>query len=215
MAADFNVVAPPAVAGGFWTADTATRTANTTFTVVTDKTATYAKGLVVRWTEGATQRLGMVVSSSYGAPNTTVTIVGDTMASIDASSFKYGAVGAECHIKEFAVAGGIGATGTDVARAFYAYEPLRVIAADINVGTAGTTNSTTVDINKNGTTMFTAKPTLASTVAASTTPYTADSTTALALNDKVTIDVDAIQTTPATDLYVQLYVYPSRYLALA
>jgi hypothetical protein len=71
-----------------------------------------------------------------------------------------------------------------------------------------------VDINKNGTTMFTTKPTLASTVAASTTPFTADSGTSLALNDKVTMDIDAVQTTRAQDLYVQLYVYPTRYLAL-
>ena len=216
MSADFNIVPPPSsggVGGDFWTADTATRTGNTTFTVATDKTATYSKGLVVRWTESSTQRLGMVVSSSFSSV-TTVTIVGDTMASIDASSFKYGAVGAECHIKEFAVAGAIGATGTNVARAFYAYEPLRVIAADINVGTSGTTNSTTVDINKAGTTMFTTKPTLATTVAYSPTPFSADSATSMALGDKVTLDVDAIQTTAAVDLYVQLYVYPTRYLAL-
>jgi len=200
--------------GGFWTADTATRTANTTFTVATDKTAIYSKGLVVRWTESATQRLGMVVSSSYGAPNTTVTIVGDTMASIDSSSFKYGMVGADGFREKFAVAGAIGAITTNVANSFYAYEPLRVLAADIQVGTAGTTNSTTVDINKGGTTMFTTKPTLATTVASSPTPFTADSATSLALGDKVTIDVDAIQATTAIDLYVQLYVYPTRLIAL-
>jgi hypothetical protein len=62
--------------------------------------------------------------------------------------------------------------------------------------------------------MFTTKPTLASTVVASPTPFTADTTTALALNDKVTIDIDAIQTTAAIDLYVKLYLVPVRYLFL-
>jgi hypothetical protein len=63
--------------------------------------------------------------------------------------------------------------------------------------------------------MFTTKPTLATTVAASPTPFTADNATALALNDKVTLDIDAIQTTAAVDLYVKLYVVPTRYLFLS
>jgi hypothetical protein len=58
--------------------------------------------------------------------------------------------------------------------------------------------------------MFTTKPTLATTVASSPTPFTADTTTALALGDKVTLDIDAIQTTNAVDLYVQLYMIPTR-----
>ena len=62
--------------------------------------------------------------------------------------------------------------------------------------------------------MFTTKPTLATTVAASPTPFTADSATSLALNDKATIDIDAVQTTAAVDLYVQLYLFPTRILSL-
>ncbi|MHB9140794.1 MAG: hypothetical protein ACYC25_02845 [Paludibacter sp.] len=87
---------------------------------------------------------------------------------------------------------------------------MRVLGADLQVGTAGTTNDTTVDLNKSGTTMFTTKPTLATTVASSPLPFTADTTTALALGDKVTLDIDAVQTTAATDLYVQLYLFPTR-----
>ncbi len=87
---------------------------------------------------------------------------------------------------------------------------MRVLGADLQVGTAGTTNSTTIDINKGGTTMFTTKPTLATTVATSPTPFTADSATSLALADKVTVDIDAVQTTAAIDLYAQLYLWPTR-----
>ena len=62
--------------------------------------------------------------------------------------------------------------------------------------------------------MFTTKPTLATTVATSPTPFTADTATTLALADKITIDIDAIQTTAASDLYVQLYLMPTRYANL-
>ena len=156
----------------------------------------------------------VAIPSTYGSPNTTITIIGDTMASIDAGSLKYCLVGVEAFKTSFNVAGNISVNGTNVANAFYATEPYRVIGADLQVGTAGTTNNTTVDINKNGTTMFTTKPTLATTVASSPLAFTVDSGTSLALGDKVTLDIDAVQTTPAIDLYVQLYVFPTRYLNL-
>jgi len=54
------------------------------------------------------------------------------MASIDASSLKY-AFDCEQYIEKFAVAGSIGATGTDVANAFYAREPMRVLGSDLSV----------------------------------------------------------------------------------
>ena len=200
--------------GKFWTLGpgTPTRASNTTFTMTGDYTSVFAKGVIIKWTETSTVRNAMVsIPSTYSAPNTTVTIVGDTMASIDASSLKYAMIGAEVFSKRFALAGTIGATGTDVANAYYAEEPYRVFGADLQVGTAGTTNNTTIDLMKNGTTMFTTKPTLATTVASSPTPFTADTATSLALGDRVRLDVTAVQTTPAIDLYVQLYVMPTRY----
>ena len=63
--------------------------------------------------------------------------------------------------------------------------------------------------------MFTTKPTLATTVASSPTPFTADTDTTLALGDRISIDLDAIQTTAAIDLYVKLYLLPARFLNLA
>ncbi len=201
----------------FWTAmpGTPVRASNTTFTITGNYSSSQpiAKGMIIKWTESGSIKLGMVsIPPTYSAPNTTITIIGDTMASIDASSLKYATID-PLHVN-FVVAGTIGATGTDVAAAWYAKEPYRVLGADIEVGTAGTTNNTTADVNKGGTTMFATKPTLATTVAASPTPFTADSATSLSLNDKVTIDVDAIQTTAAIDLYVTLYIFPTRYLYL-
>jgi hypothetical protein len=199
-------------AGGNWVAVTGTRTANTTFTVAGDQTAIFKKGLIVMWTD-TTPHVGMVSIPSTYSSVTTVTIIGDECGA-SASAFKYSLIGAEPFIKEFAVAGNIGAVATDVSRAYYATEPMRVLGADLQVGTAGTTNSTTVDINLGGTTMFTTKPTLASTVVTSATPFTADDNKSLALADRVSIDIDAIQTTAAIDLYVQLYLFPVRYLSL-
>jgi hypothetical protein len=152
------------------------------------------------------------IPPTYGAPNSTITIIGDTMLSIDSSSLKYFNANPDKRI--FAIAGTLGNTGTNVASAYYADMPYRVIGADLEVGTAGTTGSFTIDINKNGTTMFTTKPTLATTVASSPTPFKADSATSLAFADKVTIDIDATQTTPPVDLYVKFYIFPTRYLYL-
>lgn len=197
----------------FWTAvaGSPTRASNTTFTVTGDYTSLFKKGMVIKWTESSTVRNAMIsIPSTYSSPNTTITIVGDTMASIDSSSLKYAMVGAENFIAKFAYAGNLGTVSTNIMNTFVAMEPYRVLAADLFVGTAGTTNNTTYDINKNGTTMFTTKPTLATTVQYSPTPFTADSATSLALGDVVTVDLDAIQTTNAIDGYIQLYLYPTR-----
>lgn len=208
---------PSAGGTSLWTAITGTRASNTTITVATDKTAIFKKGMIVRWQESGVDKVGMVsIPSTYSSPNTTITIIGDTCASIDTDTFKYSVIlGAEPYIAKFAYAGTVGAVATNVMNSYYATEPMRVIGADLQAGTAGTTNSTTIDINKGGTTMFTTKPTLATTVASSPTPFTADTATSLALGDKVTVDVDAVQTTAAIDLYVQLYLFPSRFLTLS
>ena len=60
-----------------WTliAATWTRTGNHTFTVATDVTAIYRKGTKVRYKDGGADEYGVVASSSYGAPNTTVTLI--------------------------------------------------------------------------------------------------------------------------------------------
>jgi hypothetical protein len=155
------------------------------------------------------------IPSTYSSPNTTITIIGCVCASIDDNILMYSnIIGVEQFQKNFVVAGNIGAVVTNVSNAYYATEPMYVFGADLQVGVAGTTNATTIDINKNGTTMFSTKPTLATTIASSPTPFTANTATTLALGDKITIDIDAVQTTRAQDLYVQLYVMPQRYFTL-
>lgn len=80
------------------------------------------------------------------------------------------------------------------------------------VDTAGTTGLMTIDINKNGTTLMTTnKVTLDSTEKSSRTAATAPvlTTTAITAGDLITVDVDAIQTTPAKGLTIRLGILQS------
>ena len=202
------------VGSPFWTLmpGTPVRASNTSFTVTGDITAYVAKGMVIKWTESATTRNAMVsIPSTYGSA-TTITIIGDTMASIDASSLKYALIGAEPFIARFAYAGNVGTVGTDVMNSYTANEPMRVLGADMQAGTAGSTNSTTVNIvNGTGTVTLTS-PTLGNGIRVTATPAApASSALSLALNDRIQVDVTAIQSTNAIDLYAQLYLFPTRY----
>ena len=151
-------------------------------------------------------------TASTASSNTTVTMIGDICSST-ASEFKYCINPVE--IIRFVVAGTIGATGTNVANAHYTNYAIKIFGADIQVGSAGTTNSTIININKGGTSLFTNKPYLSSTVAYSPSPFVADVNTDTTTNNKITIDIDAVQLTPAVDLYVQLYVFQTRLLNLS
>lgn len=206
-----------ATGGGssFWTLVpwTPTRTGNTTFTITGDYTTLFKKWMVLKRTESSTIRNAMIsIPSTYWAPDTTITIIGDTMASIDSNSLKYAMIWVGEYIIRFAVAGTIWATGTDVSSAYYAVQPMRVIWAELQVWTvASTSGNTVIDINKWGTTMFTTKPTIAYNALTVATPFTADTATSLALADRVTVDVDTVtSTTFPVDLYVQLYLRPDR-----
>ena len=203
----------------FWTLfpGTPVRVGNTSFTVTGDyssvTTYPFAKRMVIKWTESGTVRCAMIsIPPTYSAPNTTVTIIGDTMTSIDADSLKYAMTKAEIRI--LSCIGSIDAVVTNQFGSLTAFEPYRLIGADVEVGTAGTTNSSTFDINIAGTTAFTVKPTLATTVRSSPTPFTADTGSALALGNQITADIDAIQTTAAVDAYLHLYIFPTSYLYL-
>lgn len=55
--------------------ETWTRTGNHTFRVSTDLTSRYRKGTRVRYKDGGSNEYGVVYSSSYSAPNTTVTLI--------------------------------------------------------------------------------------------------------------------------------------------
>lgn len=211
---NWTSAAPAGGGGGLWTAvaGSPTRASNTTFTVTDTSNANkydlvYSRGTPLKWTESSTVKQAVVVNSAYATNTVTVTIMGDTMASIDASSLKY--AHEKARVISFAVAGTI-ATGTDLSSHYNCPMALKVYGADGYHGTAGTTNATTYDINKNGTTMFTAKVSIASGATASdvTVGSTADSGTVTAVSDVLSIDCDSVSTTAPIDAYINLFVFP-------
>ena len=201
----------------FWTAmATATRVNWTSFTVTWDQTAIFKKWLMIKWLEWATARLGMVSIPSTVSWDTTVTIIGNTIASGAGNFASVYYSTDDPKIVMFAIAWAIWVAMTSVANARYADKPYMVMGAELMVWVVASTSwNTVIDINNNGTTMFTAKPTIAYNALSVATPFTADTATALALNDRVSIDIDTVtSTTFPTDLYVKLYLFPTRLLSL-
>lgn len=98
---------------------------------------------------------------------------------------------------------GTASTGTDVAGTWFAPEALTIDTIDLYADAAGDTGSTIVDVNIDGTTAFTTqgnRPTLATTATADT--GNVPDVTSVTANQKITVDVDQICTTPQVDLYV-------------
>jgi len=58
--------------------ETWTRTGNHTFTVSGDQTAKYRKYAKIRYKDGGNYEYGIIASSSYSSPNTTVTLIVNT-----------------------------------------------------------------------------------------------------------------------------------------
>lgn len=203
--------------GAFWTAvpGSPTRTGNTTFTLTDTGNANLynkliSKGTCLQWTETSTVKQAMVISATYATDTVTVTIIGDTMASIDANSLKYGAE--KARVLSWVYFGTVGATGTDVAGIRFAKMDMKIFGADIQLGTAGS-GTTTVDINDDATTMFTTKPSITTTNTKDLN-NTANNGTIAAEGSKLTVDFDAVAGTAGVDMYVDLYWTPdlNRYL---
>ena len=79
------------------------------------------------------------------------------------------------------------------------------------VDTAGTTNSTTIDVNKNGTTIMTTKISIAtattsSRVITTTQPVIIPGQNSFLIGDRYSFDVDAISSTPAKGLSIFMNV---------
>lgn len=150
---DGTALVAPASGGSYWTAvpGSPTRTGNTTFTVTDTSNANlYDKLLsrqtVIKWTESGTVRKAMVVSATYATNTVTVTIIGDTLTSIDASSMKYAMEKAFVATYQYPLTIG---TGNDIIGRFMPTADVHIYGYDAHHGTAGTTNSTTYTISKN------------------------------------------------------------------
>jgi len=189
----------------FWTAFTGAYASAVTFTVATDLTAIFKKGVSVKWLSSADAlKVGKVVSSSYSAPDTTVTVVGSAVEAGD-KTFKYGT---DCLSETFIVAGNQ-STGTNVSKTWTAKTDIYPISVDAVNSTAGVTGTTDYDVNDDGTTIIATKPAIASTATTDLDNVVSAPTTAIAVNSLVTVDIDAASTTQAIDGYITLYYFPT------
>lgn len=197
---------------GYWRTlpGTPVRSSNTVLTITDTANANlydfkFNRGTVLKWTD-TTVKQAMVVSATYAANTVTITIIGDVLSgTATMNTFKYAIEKAEK--VTFAIAGTL-ATGTNLSRKWKADKPYRVFGSDGLHGTAGTTNATTYDINKNGTTIFATKLSIASTATVGN-GYTADDGASLALDDVLSLDCDSVSTTAPIDAYVDVFIFPT------
>lgn len=206
------------VGGGtssFWTLvpGTPTRVNNTQFTITGDYSKYFTKGTILKWEKsGGGFQCAMVQSASYGSPNTTITILGNTLAA-SFTDMKYCIHRAIEWV--FVVPGALpGNTATtDIARTFYPECDILAFSALVRYKTAPTTTGGVWDINDDATSVFTTKPPIAASATKGTDTVcdcvlsTAD--TVIAADSAVTLDYDSGHaTTPGADAYVTLFYMP-------
>jgi len=199
----------------YWTdvPGTPTRVSDTQFTITDTSNANlydllFKKGVILKWLETATFQTAMVISSSYSANAVTINIVGDSLTA-GFTAMKYAIPKAQ--VETFIIAGTFpSAATTNLSKSWIPAEDIYILSADLIVTTAGSgTGSTVVDINDDGTTKFTTKPTLTTTGTSDLDNVADTPSTAVAGASIITVDVDSVTATTApTDGYVKVYYYP-------
>lgn len=187
---------------------TPTRTSDTVFTITDTSNANLYNQLLQRWTILKRTQSGvkqaMVVSATYASNTVTVTIIGDTLSS-GFSDMKYWNEKARSY--KFAIAWTIWNTWSDFANKQMVEYPVKIYGCDVRAWTAWSW-TTTFDINKGWTTMFTTKPSI-TTTNQNILGVTADTGTTATTWDYLTVDVDAVAgTTKIIDAYINLYYIP-------
>jgi hypothetical protein len=183
-----------------------TRVGDTSFTITDTGNANlynllFCKGTVLTWMEDATWQTGMVISATYSGDAVTITIVGNSLTA-GFSAMKYAA---DLAMKETFVVPGSQTILADCSKQWVTPYPIYGLSEDAIVDTKGTTNSTTYDVNDDGTSLG-ANPSIAAAnfvdLDNSLTPAV------IATGSVITVDVDAACTTPAVDGYIVLWYYP-------
>ncbi len=204
--------------GGFWkmVPGSPTRVSDTQFTITDtggahNYASLFAKGVILIWDEAGTFQTAMIQDASYAADVVTINILGDSLTA-GFTDMKYGAH--QVQQDEFIVPGTLG-TGTDVARTHWPECDIYKLAVDARVKAAGTTNSTDFDINDDGATIITTKPSIASGATSDLNNVCDSPSTPIAAGSALTLDIDAVSTTPPDEAYVMFYYYPTwwRYLS--
>lgn len=186
-----------------WTAFSGAYASGTTITVSgTDVTGIMKKGVVLKWQKSDnTFKTGMVISSSFST-DTTITIVGSTVESGD-KNFYYGPL---AYQETFIIPGAL-ASGTDMSKTVYAPEAIYPISVDARLKSNISASECIFDVNDDGTSIITTKPTIAASGVSDLNNVVAAPTTAIAQNSAITVDVDQAVSGPV-EAYIDLFYYP-------
>ena len=163
-----------------------------------------SRGTILKWT-GTTTRMAMVATSSCASNVVTLNLIGDTLvASSTMANLKYATEKARTISFSYP---GVITTSTDIMQRYWVPYPIKLFGADAFHASAGTTNNTVYDINKNGTTAFTTKPTIVSG-STSVLAQTADADSYATTTDYISIDCDSVSDTPPSDATINMFVFP-------
>lgn len=200
----------PGGAASFWTLFSGAYASGTTLTVAgVDMTGIFKKGVIIKLLSSANALKVVMVASSSFSTDTTVNVIGSTLASGD-KDFYYGA---DALVEHFIIPGTI-AAGTDIAKTWYCPTASYPIGCDAHHKTAGTTNATEYDINDDGTSLFNgtaASIATTATVDLNNAAYTP--TTVIAADSAITVDVNSISTTAPVEAYIDFYYFPQWWIS--
>lgn len=191
---------------------TPTRVSDTQFTI-TDTSNTnkydllFKKGVLLKWDESGTFQTAMVISSSYSSNAVTINIVGDSLTA-GFTLMKYAIP--EALVKTFPIVGTLPASATTgISYTWITESDMYFLSADLVLDTAGSgAGSTVVDINDDGSTKWTTKPTITTTGTTDLDNVADNPSTAVAAGSEITVDVDSTVATAPSDAYVKVYYYP-------
>ncbi len=197
---------------------TPTRISDTSFSITDAGNANlydkvFGPGSIVSWEKsGGGWQAAKIVTASYSSDVVTFTILGNTL-SAGFASMKYCT---RLAIEDsWAIPGSMPAAAlTNIGKTIYWQEDRYVFSAKIYYGTKPTTTGGVWDINDDGTTIFSSKPSIAAG-ATEGTEVVSDSlsgtnTTAVAAKSKVTLDYDSGHaSTPGSDAYIYIWSMPT------
>lgn len=191
---------------------TPTRVSDTSFSITDAGNANlydqrFPAGTIISWQKylGGWQ-VAKITSASYAADAVTFTILGNTL-SIGFTDLKYCIHAAK--EDRWIIPGMMPSSAqTNIGRQTIWSEDRYVFSAKIYYGTAPTTTVGTWDINDDGTTLFTTKPTSAGTEVVSNS-LAGTATTAVAAASRVTLDYDSGHaSTPGADAQIIIWSMP-------
>lgn len=205
----------PSIAG-FWMAfpATVTRVSDTQFTMPDSSggngyAARFPKGTIISWKESTTQQFAMVSLSSYANNVATYTITGNSLGS-NFTSLKYCIHRARREVFEIPGFQPGNTATSDISHTWIPEADVLVISADAVVGAAATGSSTIWDINDDGSSVFSTKPTIASGGTSDLDNIcdclVGNTVSVIAAGSKVTVDYDSGNASnPAKDAKITLF----------